>query len=445
MHLRMVIAATAVTAAVAAMAAAAPASAAPASAAPASAAPASAAPAPAAAAPATGVTAPAGHGGGAPALRPRPARLATPAPARVRSAHAATCAAAFAGRKVAPVRHATSLICLKHGLTASAGPRQAQFQPLPSWCGDYPAGSWWYYRTDACLLRPWTVGIYRLNDDGSMTQIGWFSFWELSYSYTSYSISTWGQQMQISGTGAGGDVSGLTIQGSASCSGSCSLDSVDFAPQSALSGMPGGTAFFDSTSTDPGAVGTATTTMSWWFTKPGVVPTQTVTSNPPQVRCDNNTPGLGPGCVFPGYMPVMTYSLSGPYPQLAQHISDAQSSGLPGAYPSGQPLSRLTDDTLQSLNRGTACPDSYPRPDSFSCDEYPFASTWQGAWTGGGDPRTFDWCQVSPPQPWSTGSSGYSVCMIDAYQNSAGGGALGAFYNSNRVMDGDQFQVWIQP
>jgi hypothetical protein len=382
----------------------------------------------------------------APGARPRPARLT--ASARGGGAQAGTCAALFTRLRMQlrmhPRRHPRTFMCLKHGLSTRApGFRAASFLPIPSWCGNYPAGTWWYYRTDACLINPWSFTIWRLNDDGTRTQVGWFSFWELSYSYTSSSINTWGQQMQIQVTGSGGDTDGLMIQGDASCTDQCTLNNVDFAPQPALTGQPGGTASFNTTATDPGAVGTSYTTMSWWFTKPGAIDSVHIPSNPPQVRCDNNMPGIGPGCVFGGYMPVMVYSLSGPYPQLAQHISDAQSSGLPGAYPNGTPLSRLTDDTLRQYNRDTACPDSYPRPDGDSCDEYPFASTWQGAWTGGGNPRTFDWCQVSPPQPWSTGSSGYSVCMIDATQNSSGGLALGNFYNANRVMDGDNFQVWI--
>lgn len=147
--------------------------------------------------------------------------------------------------------------------------------------------------------------------------------------------------------------------------------------------------------------------------------------------------------MFPDYPVTMIYSLSGPYSQLARHISDAQGSGLVGGWPSGGVLTRLTDPGLRDANRAIACPASYPRPAGLSCDEYPFASTYQGAAFTGGGPRTFGWCQV--PVGGGSGSSGYSVCMIDAGQNSAGGSALGSFYGSNRVTDGDPFQVWISP
>ncbi|WP_436843132.1 NucA/NucB deoxyribonuclease domain-containing protein [Streptomyces collinus] len=63
-------------------------------------------------------------------------------------------------------------------------------------------------------------------------------------------------------------------------------------------------------------------------------------------------------------------------------------------------------------------------PPGKQCDEYPVASTWQGA---------------------STGSGNFSWRMIDATQNEEGGKALGRFYLYNRVLDKDKFLVWIKP
>ncbi|MDI1455685.1 NucA/NucB deoxyribonuclease domain-containing protein [Streptomyces sp. NPDC003388] len=64
------------------------------------------------------------------------------------------------------------------------------------------------------------------------------------------------------------------------------------------------------------------------------------------------------------------------------------------------------------------------RPAGKQCDEYPFASTWQGASTGGGH---FSWR------------------MINVTQNEEGGKALGRFYLYNRVLEKDRFLVWIKP
>ena len=131
------------------------------------------------------------------------------------------------------------------------------------------------------------------------------------------------------------------------------------------------------------------------------------------------------------------------YPNFGRHVRDAQNSGLPGAYPDGTPLTRLTDATLSRRNGDTACPDSYPRPSGYSCDEYPFRSTWQGAFTGGGSGRTFDWCQINALPTGVTGPTGYSACMIPAIENSSAGGTLGYFYSSNRVIEREPFHVWV--
>ncbi|WP_425336587.1 NucA/NucB deoxyribonuclease domain-containing protein [Streptomyces profundus] len=125
-------------------------------------------------------------------------------------------------------------------------------------------------------------------------------------------------------------------------------------------------------------------------------------------------------------------------------------SGLPGAR-GGTPLTRLVSPTLNQANRDTACPDTsvggYPRPEGFSCDEYPFASPVNGAYTSGqdGTPHpgpTFNWCQINT-LPTGSGANGWSACMIPGPENSLGGSRLGGFYQSYRVIDGDDFWVLI--
>ncbi|MFK4101503.1 hypothetical protein ACI2L1_15760 [Streptomyces sp. NPDC019531] len=138
-------------------------------------------------------------------------------------------------------------------------------------------------------------------------------------------------------------------------------------------------------------------------------------------------------------------------PELRTPHPGAQASGLPGAYPNGTPLTRLTDAALRQSNGDTACPQAssggYPRPTGYSCDEYPFRSTWQGAFTSATPPnpgRTFDWCQISALPQGVTGPNGWSACMIPATENSnAGSQDLRVFYNDNRVIEQDPFFVWI--
>jgi hypothetical protein len=128
-----------------------------------------------------------------------------------------------------------------------------------------------------------------------------------------------------------------------------------------------------------------------------------------------------PGCIMP-YIPEMVYNKAGEYPERAQHIEDAQNvKNLPGKHGTTRYLTRLTDKKKMQENRDVACPKSLPRPAMLSCDEYPFASTWQGGSTGN-----------------------YSRRFIDEKQNSAGGRALANFYLYNRIIEADRFLVWIK-
>jgi hypothetical protein len=325
----------------------------------------------------------------------------------------------------------------------------ASIQPLPQWCIDHAFTGWWQDRTNACEIGQGTVTVIDVNTGAVTGQMGFF---EKSLSYTNATITRWAQQLQIAPFSAWGTALGSTVQGAASCSsGACILVSSSFPPQAATTtSTASGESFFDTTATAPGAIDSALTKFTYFFTNPAwVAPSNSLDVKPPVVRCDNALPGNNtlPGCVFPDYTPTMVYAQNPAdprsFPELAHHISDAQASGLPGAYPNGQLLYRLTDSTLIERNRSTACKSSYPRPEGKTCDEYPFASTWQGAYTGGGSPRTFNWCQIPKVPQGITGPDGYSVCMIDALQNSNGGLALLSFYNSNRVLSSNTFRVWI--
>jgi len=164
---------------------------------------------------------------------------------------------------------------------------------------------------------------------------------------------------------------------------------------------------------------------------PGNVTYATADSAP--IRCDSSTlfGTQGPGCVFPDYAPTFdTLSVSDPaVNETAQHIQTAQQT-LPdhwGSYAlGGPPLSRLTDAAKRKRNYNAACGNFVPDPTkpNDTCDEYPFQSTYQGAWYYPG--RT-------------------SIAHVDGMDNSTAGGRLGAFYAANRILDQDQFWVYINP
>lgn len=107
------------------------------------------------------------------------------------------------------------------------------------------------------------------------------------------------------------------------------------------------------------------------------------------------------------------------------------------------PLHRLTDTKKKDANRNAACK-GRAKVTGHDCDEYPFASTYEGAATGGGTARTQDWCQITLTDPPSTGASGYSVCMINSAENQQAGSLMNSkLFVPSRVLDGDAFFVEI--
>jgi hypothetical protein len=120
-----------------------------------------------------------------------------------------------------------------------------------------------------------------------------------------------------------------------------------------------------------------------------------------------------------------------------------QSTGF-GVFP-GRPLTRTMNQSIIDANRATSCPWWLPRPEGKSCDEYPFASTLEGAASRPHLGRTFSGCSLDGifPLGYPGQGEGWSACMIDARQNSSGGGLLGAFYTRERILDGDQFFTFV--
>lgn len=161
-------------------------------------------------------------------------------------------------------------------------------------------------------------------------------------------------------------------------------------------------------------------------------------------RCDNATAGTTvPGCVFSNIPATLAFSQK-TVPDFVQHIYGAQLSGLPGRLGTGTYLTRLTDAALALKNGTRACPTSLKRPVGKQCDEYPFRSTYQGAYTSGAtQARSLPWCKM--PDPQRTGSKGWSRCFIPSGQNSSAGGTTGGFYRQQRMLPHDKFQIGYLP
>lgn len=351
----------------------------------------------------------------------------------------------------------TVAACVTYGSAKRVKSGDVQTQdilPLPQYCIDNAGDGYWYgYREEACVVANFKVTVTRLPDNAV---IGEMYFNEYRYTYGSSTYTTVAQQVQVSMYSGWGEISGTTVGGTAECTGACTLVSSDFPLQPvALDTCPGGEAYLRTTATASGSIGYMNGVFKYRFFNPNWTgsggATNEIVTDYPTVRCDNAVPGTTiAGCVYPDWAGYYSYSLSGPYTELAQHIRDAQQSGLPGAYPgtgpNSTPLTRLIDSTKQAANRSLACPSSWPRPTGKSCDEYPMASTHQGASTGGGTGRTFSWCSISALPTGVTGPTGWSSCMIDANHNSLGGSDMDTFlYRDQRILDSDPFFIYIAP
>ncbi|MEW2289673.1 NucA/NucB deoxyribonuclease domain-containing protein [Streptomyces sp. NPDC047841] len=298
--------------------------------------------------------------------------------------------------------------------------------PTPNWCEDHIDSTWYVTRFKACGVFPADVTVHDART-GRVT--GKMHYLAVGYSYSERDIKAWAYQVELVQVSASGDAVGSSAKGKGTCSGKCKVTESKF-PSQAMGGDKEavGQFFFDTTikASPKGDKGTGQGTAHWSFNNSRWSgPTNDITLSQPPVRCDNALPGTSKiGCVMP-YIPEMVYSKTGEYPELAKHIEYAQNTKhLPGKHGTTKYLTRLTNKDKIRQNRNKACPSSRPRPAGKQCDEYPFASTWQGASTGGGQ---FSWR------------------MINAKQNEEGGKALGRFYLYNRILEKDRFLVWIKP
>jgi hypothetical protein len=150
------------------------------------------------------------------------------------------------------------------------------------------------------------------------------------------------------------------------------------------------------------------------------------------IRCDSRVEFASTtngGCVHTDFTLKFTLYRS-EVPEVAAHIDAAQETliGRPGSI-FGNALYRLTeyyDPVAFKANKDrtlvvATCQDKFGPPQAgMDCDEYPFASTYEGGF--GWDPRL--------------PNKNFSVRYVNFSQNRSAGGQLAAWLTANRVLDG---------
>ncbi|MGW7352648.1 NucA/NucB deoxyribonuclease domain-containing protein [Streptomyces sp. NPDC054784] len=147
-------------------------------------------------------------------------------------------------------------------------------------------------------------------------------------------------------------------------------------------------------------------------------------------RCDNTpkvTPVAKGGCVYPEIPALWEIDVKNPrVDSVGWHVLWAQKNlqqpwGKPGTR---YTLSRTFSDELKNANRAAACGTDVPRPPNrpdLSCDEYPFAQTYEGA----------------------SKNPDYSCQFLDKKDNSREGSLRKAGLNGQRTLEGDSFYVRV--
>jgi hypothetical protein len=313
---------------------------------------------------------------------------------------------------------------------------------LPDWCESGEIDTYYYLRTEQCGIELRTLTVH---DTDTGAPVGTMEFFVRHHVIAHADSPSFAQLVEFKPLYTQGFAHGSTILGGATCTNLCNTQVFKFPPKLLTNSNSAEAEVVYQSTVGAGAFVTSAMEVQYFFTNPSWDGPSNVAVVEPAVpvRCDNATPGArSAGCVFADYEPAWDVASTG-RSTFINHMQWAYAAGMRGFYPDRPPLTRLTNEALKDRNGDTACPESYPRPSTHSCDEYPFRSTHQGAFTGGGTGRTFSFCQIAVLPQGVSGLNGWSACMILRGENSSAGGFLQGFYVRNRVIEGDRFYTWV--
>ncbi|MGW7674412.1 hypothetical protein ACWGJX_46435 [Streptomyces sp. NPDC054775] len=329
-------------------------------------------------------------------------------------------------------------------------------------CGSNADGQWYGNRVIQCLIDPVIPYTYTDIETGAVLGTAKFALaQEIDLSTTSLQ---WTETDQLTLLEEEGKAVGLMATWNATCSSGCSPTvNEPWSPSTPMvvgETLKGAMSFTDA----PGSIyDYADEEYSLAISQPNAVVTRSLNWGPAEVRCDSGVSISGSaGCVTPWYTPKLTIS-RGSYGSSADMINWAQNNlpghwGLDGV---GQPLHRLQSSTQQASNRSAICGTSKftkdPNIPQDSCDEFPFAGTYESGALNGVDNGN-SCAQVTAIQAGSTGILAVDwptistlgsptlaeSCVrghIPGPLNSDAGSAYGNFVTAMRLADDDPF--WL--
>ena len=321
------------------------------------------------------------------------------------------------------------------------------------WCDGLGAQDWWLTRTEVCIYG--LIGQYTFWIEPTHEIVGTARY------LLSHDINTKpgnGADIhenafveQIAGTGVG---KATQVRFTAKCTGQCTTHDPDgYSGPMAIGSNE--EALFSYTGNP--VVGTPDSfrlqyTLAAFPSSGGNSSNQPIRYEfPSDIRCDqpDNAP---PGCVVPLFRPTLELPLA-KYGAAAVNIAIAQNY-FPDGWGLTTPLSREPSEAKQDANRRAICEDGTFVPDPAvpkdSCDEFAFAASKQsGAAFGLTGVNCAEITPVFENGQWYAyiWSDGYTERCVRGHvplpDNSAVGGELGRFTQSERLLENDQYWTAI--
>jgi hypothetical protein len=323
----------------------------------------------------------------------------------------------------------------------------------PVWCDTLDANTWWLTRTSMCITG--TQIHYEVLDVETGEVLGTADFLVSQSMQLETTSLTWTENAYIEAVDVSAAAVGVEVGLTASCSSACAASSSLSTPEPILTGetLPAEITYTDA----PGGQDTTSATYTLETVQPGTIPIEPIVSWPGPsdypIRCDTLV-GRSPGCVIPAVTPTFFVSVAQSGAS-AIMIAFAQAY-LPDSWGNAQPLRRLADDALASTNRGIICAGFVPDPTvpgGDSCDEFPFAKTWEsGAMLG---QTGADCAEIKPYIDDVTGTWYIQLVNNVTYtercvrghvtlaDNTDVGGDLGRFTQQERLLDLDPYWLTV--
>ncbi|MEU8976650.1 NucA/NucB deoxyribonuclease domain-containing protein [Streptomyces monashensis] len=294
-------------------------------------------------------------------------------------------------------------------------------------------------RTRSCTINLMRLDVFKMVD-GVPELVGNASFNVQQETNLNIRSLSWSEKISMTKATVEGEAAGITVDFSAVAPGVKAAVTGDLAKPFELgAAAPAGTINYTMPLTK-GQQNTTHTNYNLLYTKAGYLPGDTAWGSE-TYRCDNGIANNGKGCVYPKHTPTDDGVLPSAMlflPRISQNIRNVQRAplhiGRPG---SSIPLERA-DAATQKDNRRDVC-SGKPGPGDINwivippvppqkfnattptCDEYPFASTYQGG------------VRYAPPNR--------AIKWVPKWENDLQGNILLDFYRQNRILIGDPYYI----